>query len=113
VSTSDTAAGPVAATGSASSSASSSGGFDPGRAYRCSPSVALRPEPFGALVYHFGTRRLSFLKTPQLVAVVSGLASHDTVHAALEAADVAPAQRPAYLRALAGLADNGTIEERP
>jgi putative mycofactocin binding protein MftB len=35
--------------------------------------VALRPEPFGALVYHFGTRRLSFLKTPQLVEVVSGL----------------------------------------
>ena len=87
-------------------------GFDPGRPYRCSPSVALRPEPFGALVYHFGTRRLSFLKTPQLVDVVSGLASHPDVHAALDAASVEPAQRGAYLRALAGLADNGTIEER-
>jgi putative mycofactocin binding protein MftB len=64
------------------------------------------------LVYHFGTRRLSFLKTPQLVTVVSGLASHDDVHAALDAAEVDPAQRPAYLRALAGLADNGTIERR-
>jgi len=87
-------------------------GFAPGRPYRCSPSVAVRPEPFGALVYHFGTRRLSFLKTPQLVAVVSGLAAHDTVHAALDAAGVDPAQRAAYLRALAGLADNGTIEPR-
>ena len=84
--------------------------FDPARAYRCSPSVAVRPEPFGALVYHFGTRRLSFLKTPQLVAVVSGLADHPDVHAALEAADVDAAQRPAYLKALAGLAGNGTIE---
>jgi mycofactocin biosynthesis protein MftB len=84
--------------------------FDPGRAYRCSPSVALRPEPFGALVYHFGTRRLSFLKTPQLVAVVAGLADQPDVHAALAAAGVEPAQRPAYLRALAGLAGNGTIE---
>ena len=68
--------------------------FDPARGYRCSPSVALRPEPFGALVYHFGTRRLSFLKTPQLVAVVSGLADHPDVHSALDAAGVDPAQRP-------------------
>jgi mycofactocin biosynthesis protein MftB len=56
-----------------------SGAFDPDRAYRCSPRVALRPEPFGALVYHFGSRRLSFLKTPQLVAVVSGLEQHDSI----------------------------------
>ena len=84
--------------------------FDPARGYRCSPSVAVRPEPFGALVYHFGTRRLSFLKTPQLVAVVSGLAEHPDVHAALDAAGVEVAQRPAYLKALAGLAENGTIE---
>jgi mycofactocin biosynthesis protein MftB len=87
-------------------------GFDPGRPFRCSPSVAVRPEPFGALVYHFGTRRLSFLKTPQLVDVVSGLERHPDVHAALDAAGVEAAQRPAYLRALAGLAENGTIEER-
>ena len=72
----------------------------------------MRPESFGALVYHFGTRRLSFLKTPQLVAVVSGLAEQPDVHAALAAADVDPAQRGAYLTALAGLAGNGTIEER-
>ena len=72
----------------------------------------MRPEPFGALLYHFGTRRLSFLKTPQLVDVVTGLERHDDVHAALEAAGVDDAQRLAYLRALAGLAANGTIEQR-
>jgi putative mycofactocin binding protein MftB len=86
--------------------------FDPGLPYRCSPRVAVRPEPFGALVYHFGTRRLSFLKTPELVAVVSGLERHDDVHAALDAAGVDDAARPAYLRALAGLEANGTIEQR-
>jgi putative mycofactocin binding protein MftB len=86
--------------------------FDPGRPYRRSPSVALRPEPFGALVYHFGTRRLSFLKTPELVEVVTGLEDQPDVHAALTAAGVAEAQHPAYLRALAGLAANGTITER-
>jgi putative mycofactocin binding protein MftB len=87
-------------------------GFDPGRPYRCSPRVALRPEPFGALVYHYGTRRLSFLKTPQLVEVVTGLERHPDVHAAIDAAGVAAASRPAYLRALAGLAEAGTIEPR-
>jgi mycofactocin biosynthesis protein MftB len=86
--------------------------FDPGLAYRCSPQVALRPESFGALVYHFGTRRLSFLKTRQLVDVVSGLDGHPDVHAAIESAGVSASQHPAYLRALAGLAANGTIEPR-
>ena len=86
--------------------------FDPDRPYRCSPSVALRPEPFGALVYHFGTRKLSFLKTPQLLSTVQALAEQPDVHAALAAAGVATEQRPAYLRALAGLAASGTIEER-
>ena len=87
-------------------------GFDPGLPYRCSPSVSLRPEPFGALVYDFATRKLSFLKTPELVAVVSGLGDHPDVHSAVEAAGVPEPQRPAYLRALAGLLASGTIEER-
>ena len=82
------------------------------RAWDVSPRVSVRPESFGALLYHFGTRRLSFLKTPELVAVVQGLEEHDDVHAAVAAAGVPEAQRPAYLRALAGLAANGTIEER-
>jgi mycofactocin biosynthesis protein MftB len=91
VSTSESVAGPVAVAGPASPV----GGFDPARAYRCSPSVALRPEPFGALVYHFGTRRLSFLN-PWLVTVVPGLADQPDVHSALDAAGVDPAQRPDF-----------------
>lgn len=86
--------------------------FDAALPWRRARSVALRPEPFGALVYHFGTRKLSFLKTPELVTVVSGLENHPDVHAAIDAAGVEESQRPAYLRALAGLAANGTIEER-
>ncbi|MFK4106885.1 mycofactocin biosynthesis chaperone MftB [Streptomyces sp. NPDC019531] len=35
-------------------------GVRPELPYRCSRRVALRPEPFGALAYHYGTRRLSF-----------------------------------------------------
>jgi len=86
--------------------------FDPARAYRRSRRVALRPEPFGALAYHFGTHKLSFLKTPQLVAVVTSLEQHPDVYAAMEQAGVDQTQRPAYLRALADLAEAGTIEPR-
>ncbi|MEV8547214.1 mycofactocin biosynthesis chaperone MftB [Streptomyces sp. NPDC051572] len=69
-----------------------------------SPGVALRPEPFGALAYHFGNRRLTFLKRPELVEVVRGLASAADVRAALESAHIDAAQWPAYLAALKGLA---------
>ena len=48
--------------------------FDLNRGWRLNPAVSLRPEPFGALVYHFGNRRLSFLKSQQLVTVVQLLA---------------------------------------
>jgi hypothetical protein len=33
--------------------------FEPGRGYELNPAVALHPEPFGALAYPFGNRRLS------------------------------------------------------
>jgi len=79
--------------------------FDPDRPYRCSPSVALRPEPFGALAYHFGNRRLTFLKTPLLVTVVRSLAEQPSARAAVVAAGVSEREQPQYERALAALAD--------
>lgn len=81
-------------------------------AWALSPLVALRPEPFGALAYHFGNRRLTFLKRPQLVEVVRGLAEHRDVESALAAAGVAPGQYDAYLVALAGLAQADMIRPR-
>ncbi len=86
--------------------------FDPALPWRRARSVALRPEPFGALVYHFGTRKLSFLKSKTLVAVVEALADHPTAEAALTACGVADGQRPAYVRALADLARSQMIEPR-
>ena len=58
--------------------------FEPGLGYG-STRVALRPEPFGALAYHYGTRRLSFLKAPDLVELVRGLGSHRCLSDALAA----------------------------
>ncbi|MGH8933769.1 MAG: mycofactocin biosynthesis chaperone MftB [Egibacteraceae bacterium] len=78
--------------------------------YRLNPLVELRLEPFGALAYHFGNRRLSFLKTPQLVAVVRALEAYATVTGALDAAGVPEAEHPAYLRALRALADSEVLE---
>ena len=43
------------------------------------PQVALRPEPFGALAYHYGNRKLVFLKHPDVVAVLRDVAAHDTL----------------------------------
>jgi putative mycofactocin binding protein MftB len=86
--------------------------FDLNRAYRLNPAVTLRPEPFGALAYHFGNRRLSFLKTRQLVTVVRLLESHDSAADTLAAADVPVRQRARYAAALAVLADSEVIDAR-
>ncbi|OLT44591.1 mycofactocin system protein MftB [Saccharomonospora sp. CUA-673] len=86
--------------------------FAPDRPYRLSPSVALRPEPFGALVYDFTTRKLSFLKTRLLVDVVRALDEAPDARQALAAAEVPDAEHDRYLSALAGLASAGTIEDR-
>ena len=87
-------------------------GFDLDRPYRLNPAVALRPEPFGALAYHFGNRRLSFLKTPQLVTVVRLLESQASAVGALEAAGVSTRERARYAAALAALADSEVIDAR-
>ena len=86
--------------------------FDPACAYALHPQVALRPERFGALAYHYGNRRLTFLKSPQLTAIVEGLAEHPSVDAALDAHEVLPARRPAMIRALARLHASEVIAAR-
>lgn len=77
--------------------------------WRLNPKVALRPESFGALAYHFGTRRLSFLKSRVLLEVVQGLEEFPDPPAACRAAGVDERQLPSYLRALAALADSEMI----
>jgi putative mycofactocin binding protein MftB len=82
--------------------------FNPAGRYGLDPNVALRPEPFGALAYHYGSRRLTFLRSPLLARVVGGLHQHESVEAAL-AAQVPEPERAAYRRALASLADSRFI----
>ena len=74
--------------------------FDLDRPWQVDPRVSLRPEPFGALLYHFGTRRLSFLKNQRVLAVVRSLDDCPTARAACEAAGVRAAELPAYAQPL-------------
>jgi mycofactocin biosynthesis protein MftB len=89
-----------------------SAAFDPALPWQKSRSVALRPEPFGALVYSFSTRKLTFLKSTLLVSVVETLGDHPDAAAALTACGVPEAKRAAYEKALADLARSQMIETR-
>jgi putative mycofactocin binding protein MftB len=86
--------------------------FDLDSAWALSPQVSIRPERFGALLYHFGTRRLSFLKSPMLLAVVQGLAIAPTARDACLAAGVVEDALPQYRAALATLASSQMIGPR-
>jgi mycofactocin biosynthesis protein MftB len=87
--------------------------FDLDRPWRLDDRVAVRPEPFGALLYHFGTRRLSFLKNATVLAVVQSLADHPSARSACAAAGIGAGAMPAYRKALATLAESQMIRERP
>jgi mycofactocin biosynthesis protein MftB len=87
------------------------GGFDAARPYEKHPQVAIRPESFGALAYHYGNRRLVFLKSPALVTVVETLGDFPSAAAAV-AAHVPDAQRASYCTALSGLLASDVIRAR-
>ena len=81
-------------------------------AFDLSPGVSVRPESFGALLYHFGTRRLSFLKDPRLLAVVQQLPSSASAREACLSAGLAADELPAYAQALTTLVATDMIKER-
>ena len=83
--------------------------FDLDRPWQLHPQVSVRPERFGALLYHFGTRRLSFLKSPALLAVVRTLGEAPSARDACRSAGVTEAELPAYAAALATLAASAMI----
>lgn len=83
--------------------------FDLDSAWQLNGSVSIRPERFGALLYHFGTRRLSFLKSPALLAVVRALGEHASARDACLACGIAPDELPRYRAALATLASSDMI----
>jgi len=83
-------------------SLSTTGVFDASAPWQLSEQVSLRDEAFGALAYHHGNRRLVFLKSPELVALVRGLAEYSSAHEAIDAF-VTPGQHQRYVAALSSL----------
>ncbi len=77
------------------------------------PQVSLRPEPFGALAYHYGTRRLVFLKHHDVVAVARQLGAHESLSAALQACGIAESRWPSFAKSFATLSESEIVRERP
>jgi putative mycofactocin binding protein MftB len=82
------------------------------RALELHPQVALRPEPFGALAYHYDTRRLVFLKHRDVVRVVRGIGDHATVADTLVACRIDRHRWPAFEAALASLVESEMLRDR-
>ena len=78
--------------------------------WRLHRRVALRPEPFGALAYHYDSRTLNFLRSPELVRLLRSLEDHSSPRAAFDAVGVPEQRWPAFASALRALALSGFIE---
>lgn len=76
---------------------------------RLASSVAVRQESFGALIYDYDTRRLSFLKDRRLAHIVQTLGDHDSSDAVLVACGVSPAERDTYVQAVHQLISMGVL----
>jgi mycofactocin biosynthetic radical S-adenosylmethionine protein MftC len=61
------------------------------------------------MLYHFGTRKLSFLKSTTLLRVLRSLEEQPTARAACAAAGVTDSELPSYGRALSTLASSNMI----
>lgn len=80
------------------------------RRWRLHPRVALRPEPFGALAYHYDNRRLNFLRSPDLVELVKNLEHHPTPRLAFDAQGLDQGRWPAFHKALGALATSDFLQ---
>ena len=76
------------------------------------PQVSVRPEPFGALAYHHGNRRLVFLKHPDLVTIAHSLAEPPSLAAALMANGIEPSRWPSFASAFRSLQQSEVVRER-
>ena len=76
------------------------------------PHVAVRPEPFGALAYHYDNRRLVFMKHNDVVTVVKSLSQNPSLRAALESCQVEETRWPAFIAALDSLQSSEILRVR-
>jgi putative mycofactocin binding protein MftB len=87
--------------------------FDADAAWDLHTSVSVRPERFGALLYDFRTRRLTFVKDPVLQKVIDALSKSSSAREALALVEVPQEDCERYLAALARLAETSMLTPRP
>jgi len=85
--------------------------FDASAPWKLSDQVSIRDEAFGALAYHHGNRRLVFLKSVELVALVRSLEGFTSADEAIDAV-VPVGQHQRYVRALASLVKSEILNGR-
>jgi len=85
--------------------------FDVLAPWQLSTHVSLRDEAFGALAYHHDTRRLVFLKSRELVALVRELSAFESAHVALQSL-VPEDQYDRYVAALKTLSSSEILSAR-
>ncbi len=85
--------------------------FDASAPWSLNEQVSLRDEAFGALAYHHVTRKLVFLKSRELVALVRQLDRFESAHAAIDVV-VPHGEHDRYVRALASLAHSEILRGR-
>ncbi|MGI9595995.1 MAG: mycofactocin biosynthesis chaperone MftB [Acidimicrobiales bacterium] len=78
--------------------------------WRLHPRVSLRPEPFGALAYHYDNRRLNFLRSPDLVELVRALENFETPREAFDAQGLGAPRWPSFCKALVALAQSDFLQ---
>lgn len=86
--------------------------FAPDRAYDLRRDVALRPEPFGALAYDYRTRRLTFVRSRLLCALLQSLGRFASAREAAEALTASPSARRKLLDALERLVSLELVHAR-
>ena len=72
--------------------------------------MAIRPEPFGALAYHYDNRKLNFLRSPELVELVRNLGSYSSPRQAFEQLPIEADHWHQYSKALDALAHSNFLE---
>jgi putative mycofactocin binding protein MftB len=77
------------------------------------PQVALRPEPFGALAYHYGNRRLVFMKHLDVLNVAKHLAENATLADTLSACGINEVRWASFATAFESLQASEIVRERP
>jgi len=97
--------------GAAAAGPSQADPFQPDLGYEKHPQVAIRHEEFGGLAYHYGNRRLVFLKSRALVDVVEALAEFPTAADAVSAR-ASGDEQAACAAALPALLISGIIRPR-